>query len=180
MGETGRNRRFTALLSPAVYESAWRYAYQLAGERAGAEDLLQDALLTALNRLATLRDDARFKPWLLAIVRNRYIDHCRRQRVRPAMAAQLPEVAAPADGDPPPVWLAQALNRLIPDYRELLVLAYIEELDADEIGQVLGLSARQTTKRVSRARVALRRVLLGDRKLHNQAARADLAPEQRS
>lgn len=178
MVDQRRNQRFEALLSGEVYQAAWRYAYYLSSSREAAEDLLQDALLAALARLATLRDETRFKAWLLSIVRHRFIDLTRRQRVRPRAAAEMPELADDEESTTIPSRLDEALGQLNPAYRELLVLAYIEELDSAELAQVLGITRRQATKRLSRARVALRHVLLTDEHQPLRAGQAGTSPEQ--
>lgn len=177
MGGAGRNQRFETLLSGEPYRAAWRYACQLTGECQAAQDLLQDALLFALSRLDTLRDDARFTPWLLAIIRHRFIDQTRRQKARPRIADELPELAAGMPATAPQAWLADALNALHPAYRELLVLAYMEELDAGEIGQVLGISPRRASQQLSRARVALRNILLKGGKQSLKAGKAGASAE---
>lgn len=179
MVDQRRNQRFETLLSGEVYQAAWRYACHLSSSREAAEDLLQDALLAALARLAALRDETRFKPWLLSIVRHRFIDLTRRQRVRPDETAESPELASADEPQAIPTLLAEALGQLHPAYRELLVLAYLEDLDTSEIGHVLGISARQATKRLSRARVALRRVLIEAGQMA-PAAKAKTSVEQGS
>lgn len=178
MVDRRRNQRFEALLSGEVYQAVWRYACHLSSSREAAEDLLQDALLAALARLTALRDETRFKAWLLSIVRHRFIDLTRRQRVRPDESAESPELASAEEAHATPALLADALGQLNPAYRELLVLAYLEDLDASEIGRVLGISARQATKRLSRARVALRRVLIEAGRTA-PAAKVKASPEQR-
>jgi RNA polymerase sigma-70 factor (ECF subfamily) len=58
--------------------------------RAEVDDLVQDVFLSAMQRLASLREAASFGGWLAAIARNRATDHLRRTPV----TTELPESLA--------------------------------------------------------------------------------------
>jgi RNA polymerase sigma-70 factor (ECF subfamily) len=67
------------------------------GDRDVVADLVQETFARALERLATLRDPHRFKPWLLAIARNAAVDQRRRRRRLMLTAA---DRATREDADP--------------------------------------------------------------------------------
>jgi RNA polymerase sigma-70 factor (ECF subfamily) len=111
-------------------------------------------------------------------VRRRFIDLTRRQKARPQASGEVPEMPSSETDDEVSTQLAEALSRLTPTYRELLVLAYIEGLDNRELGQVLGLPPRRASKRLSRARVALRNILLKGGEQALEAGEAEVSTEQ--
>ena len=147
------------LLTEAVYEAAWRYAYRLASTREDAEDLLQDALVHAWRRVAQLREPSAFRAWLFSIIRTKHLEKVRKRRVQTSpledVRAHTPERAAV----PAPDGFAEAFCRLPEPHRELLSLFYIEGLSLKETGQVLGVKTQAVKLRLFRARAALRKLL---------------------
>jgi RNA polymerase sigma-70 factor (ECF subfamily) len=158
MAEPGNRQLFERALTNEIYQAAWRYALRLSGQRENAEDLLQESLAKAYLQFARLRDPAKFKGWLLSIVRTVSIDRHRRERARPPVTAELPSLAAAA-ADPLARDVAEALARLPQPQHELLSLFYLDGLSLKETGQVLGVKPRAVRQRLYRARQALRRRL---------------------
>ena len=62
-----RVARFLALLAP-LHDSARVAARRLCGSRADGDDLFQETALRALDQLASLRDEGRFRPWFYAVM----------------------------------------------------------------------------------------------------------------
>lgn len=154
--------RLERLLGGPAYGAAWRYACRLAQSREDAQDLLHDALVHALARLAQLRDETAFTPWLLSIVRTRFLMARRGAKRREA------GYAPPAEPRCAPAWeleadtaagleLAHALRALPPEQRALLCLHYLEGLSAGELAAAHGVSRASLEQRLHRARQALRR-----------------------
>jgi RNA polymerase sigma factor (sigma-70 family) len=152
------------------------YAYALLRDRGHAEDATQEALLLAYSELGTLRDPARFRPWLYAILENAALSGCRYRRRRPsfpladdeAVAEGSPWEAAAAreeQGAEPPGLrpevraVRSALDRLPGHYAEALLLHYVDGLSARDLAGALGLSRNNAKMRLRRARRALRRDL---------------------
>lgn len=146
------------------------YAVALArlGERADAEDVCQDAFVTALRRIEECRQPARFSAWLLRIVRNRAHDHARAQAVRAAAPIGEMEIAA---GTPGPLRLAEraeleadllrALSTLPELQREVLMLFDIEGWSHREIAERLGISEGSARVNLHHGRRALRERFAG-------------------
>jgi RNA polymerase sigma-70 factor (ECF subfamily) len=76
--------------------AAHAVARRVVRDEADAEDVCQDAFLAALARIDTCRPAARFRPWLLQIVKHRALDLRRSQRVREAR----PLGDGPGEADP--------------------------------------------------------------------------------
>jgi RNA polymerase sigma-70 factor (ECF subfamily) len=158
MAAPGNRELFEQALTDDVYQAAWRYALSLSGQRENAEDLLQESLTKAFIQFPRLRDPAKFKGWLLSIVRTVSIDRRRRERARPPVTPELPTLAAAA-ADPLAREVAEALAQLPQPQHELLSLFYLDGLSLEETGQVLGVGPRAVRQRLYRARQALRRRL---------------------
>ena len=101
-----------------------------------AADLVQDVFAIALERLPQLGDIAAFPGWLIAIARNRSIDHLRGQKPTDELT-DLP-VDAPRSAEVAQV--LAALRGLPEAYQETLILRLVEGLTGPEIAEQTGLS----------------------------------------
>ncbi|WP_424858572.1 RNA polymerase sigma factor [Tepidimonas sp. HKU77] len=141
-----------------------RYARALVGDRAAADDLVQDTLERAWARIDSWRPDGDMRAWLFSILHNLHVD----QRRRPAV------VAVPLDEEAlaSPVRASQtdglemrdleiALRQLPPEQREVLLLVALEDMSYDEIARTLGVPLGTVMSRLSRGRARLRGVMEG-------------------
>lgn len=131
-----------------------------------AEDVFQSTLLRALERSGSLRDPARFRPWLFQILTRTFYSYVRRHRLRrvfplPAEAdaerlglfADEPDASERAD-------LLAALARLAPKERAALLLFEVAGFSVGEIAAIQGdRSASAVKPRLARARQRARRRL---------------------
>ncbi len=154
--QEARQRCFEELLSEQAYNSAWRYCCLLCACREDAEDLLQDSLVHALQRLGQLRDSAGFRGWLLSIVRSRFLNTRRRRRGEEQREQELAWISTVQAEDPRAAELAAALRALPQQQRLELTLFYLEGLSLQECAQALGLSETALQARLHRSRAALR------------------------
>ena len=149
-------------------------ALAVIGERADAEDICQDAFISALRHLERCRPADKFRPWLLAIVRNRALDLRRRQKVRaaePLDAAEAAGLATEGSGSGSPLRdaeradvgarLGAALERLTDVRREVVLLHDLEGWTHREIASHLGLAEGTTRAHLFWARRRLREILGG-------------------
>ncbi|MDR7274277.1 sigma-70 family RNA polymerase sigma factor [Catenuloplanes atrovinosus] len=147
---------------PAVY----RYLTGLTlGDRATAEDLLQETLLRAWRHRAVLsRDPSGVRAWLFTVARNLVIDAGRARRTRPAEVSPPDLTQVPASGDAMERVLTagvvrEALRRLSPRHRTVLVELYFTENQAADIASRLGVPEGTVKSRAHYALRALRQVL---------------------
>lgn len=154
-------QRFERLLSVEAYNAAWRYASWLSANREDAEDLLQDSLISAVKNIHALRDEGRFRSWLLSIIRRRFIDRRRRNAVRLQPITELPELASPEPSIELNGPIAECLTQLPHAQQEILNLFYVDGLDLKDTGAVIGIPAKAVRQRLFRARIALRKKLAG-------------------
>ncbi|PRQ03797.1 RNA polymerase sigma factor [Enhygromyxa salina] len=133
----------------------------------GAEDLVQQTFVKAIESAARFRGDCGMRSYLLAIARNLLIDHFRAR----AGDRFNPEVDSLVDvGVSPSTWIARqqdnkvllaTLRQLPLSAQTILELYYWEGLAGEEIAVVLGISPHTVRSRLVRARAKLR-TLLGE------------------
>jgi RNA polymerase sigma-70 factor (sigma-E family) len=113
-----------------------RTAYLLCGDMHLAEDLVQAALVKAVAHWRRIGDHP--EPWLRKVIVNDHISHWRRHRGRELLLDEVPDTAV---GDPGrDLDLADALSRLAPRQRAVIVLRYYEDLTEQETARVLSVS----------------------------------------
>jgi len=150
-------RRMSACLS-----SLRRYAHALLGDRAAADDLVQDTFDRAWSRIASWRDGADMRPWLFSIMHNLHVDQMRRPRLS-TVPVEYATPDIPVRGTHHDNLelrdLDAALRRLPDEQREVLLLIALEEMSYAEAAEVLGISPGNVASRLCRARARLRAVL---------------------
>ena len=155
-----RWQRLTALLEP-FHEQAQATARRLSRSVEDGDDLYQETLLRAFDRLPGLRDEARFRSWFYAILLNRH-----RSRGREAFWRRfLPWNEAFPNGEEPAVFDAsretgratQALAKLPDEQREAIVLFEVDGFSLEEVARLTGASIPAVKSRLVRGRERLRR-----------------------
>lgn len=147
-------------------------ALRLTGNREDASDVAQEAFLSAWRGLPAFRGDAGFSTWLYRLTSNAAVDHLRktrRQRTEASLddAAQSQDVR---DTAPTPQERAESgdlreavrwgLGELSDEHRRVLMLREYQELSYEEIAGRLNVDLGTVKSRLSRARGALRKILL--------------------
>jgi RNA polymerase sigma-70 factor, ECF subfamily len=144
---------------------AYRAAYLVVHDAAGAEEITQEAFLAAIRSLDRFDRRRRFGPWLHRIVINRSIDWARSRALR-AEVGDAP-LAAVSDEDhadhphSPPV--VTALAALSPDHRAVIVLRHLLEYTPGEIADLLELPRGAVNSRLRRGLDELADLLEGER-----------------
>lgn len=157
------------------------YAYRLTGSAADAEDLVQQAFLTAHENLAQLQRAESARAWLYTILRNAFLKGAQRQQRLPLGEAEidldsLPEV--PLEDGIDRERLQAALNELPDEFRLVLLMFYFEDCSYREIAQRLDIPPGTVMSRLSRAKSHLRKKLFDQQALANSARQLPSAPEQ--
>ncbi len=146
----------------ALFRSHWprayRAAYLVVHDAAAAEDIAQEAFLSAVRALHTFDRRRPFGPWLHRIVVNRAIDWTRARSLRRETGEDALESAA-AGPEPPgrklSEGIAAALADLSPEHRAVVVLRYLLEYTPGEIASLLDLPRGTVNSRLRRALDAL-------------------------
>ncbi|PYP26234.1 MAG: RNA polymerase subunit sigma [Gemmatimonadetes bacterium] len=171
--EPSQLTRFEAVVLPHL-DAAYTLARYLMRDAHDAEDVVQDAYLRALKYFDGFRGtgpgDSR--AWLLAIVRNTAYT-VRRSRRADERATEFDEALhseAVADDHPEAAVVSQsereelhrAIDRLPPEFREVIVLRELEGLSYKEISDVAGVPVGTVMSRLFRARKRLQDALCGE------------------
>jgi len=149
--------------------SAHAVALGVLGNPADAEDVCQDAFLTALERLEECRDPKRFAAWLMRIVRNRALNFRASRSLRQGVPLEEAAAAKSSGGDPEREAersearerLLAALSGLPESQREVVLLHDLEGWRHREIAELLGTSEGAVRVRLHEARRRLRTELEG-------------------
>ena len=166
--EPNELERFEAVVLPHV-DAAYGLARYLLRNDADADDVVQEAMLRALRYFGGFRGESGGRAWVLTIVRNTAATWRRRWRAD-ASATEFDETihSDAVEGEHPASelarrdsreTLAQALDRLPPDLREVIVLREIEGLSYKEIGDVVDVPVGTVMSRLFRARKRLQAAL---------------------
>jgi RNA polymerase sigma-70 factor, ECF subfamily len=152
--------RLYAALAPGLLA----YLTTLTRDRSLSQDLLQEAFLQFHRSRRAYRPELPVQPWAFAIARNVWLMDRRARARRPALDRELPEVPIPPDveGLADRDRLRRAIESLLPERREALLLHHLWGFSFAEIGQLLGIRADAAKLRSSRGMADLRRVLHAD------------------
>ena len=139
-----------------------RYARALVGERAGADDLVQDTLERAWAKLHLYRRGTDLRAWLFTVMHNVHVNRVRATRLVDPLQDEMPELTQRAQTDALELRdLDRAIARLPADQRAVLLLVTLEEMSYDEVARTLGIPIGTVMSRLSRAREKLRAMMLG-------------------
>jgi RNA polymerase sigma-70 factor, ECF subfamily len=137
-----------------------RYALHLAGEKARAEDLVQDTLLSAWRSFHQFERGTNCKAWLFRILKNLHSKQMRRKSLRPEVPLVEDELRfAIPERVSVNQQIREAFARLTTEHQEVLQLAVVEGFGIREVAEVLQVPQGTVMSRLSRARSSLRSVL---------------------
>ncbi len=149
-------RRFTPKLT--------RFIATKIGNPSDAEEILQDTLFAFLEAIRDFEGKSNIQTFLFAICQHKIIDFYRRKKMKHAVFSQMPQLEALISPLLSPeeeldVVLAKekihaVLGRLMPRYRQILLLKYVEGHSVDEIAKKLTITFKSVESQLFRARKA--------------------------
>jgi RNA polymerase sigma-70 factor, ECF subfamily len=160
-----------------LQSTVFNFSMKLCGHREDAEDTMQDVLMKTVTHARSISEPRALAVWLYTVARNRCWMSRRRSKFAPKQtlalddlmpdATELQSLTTPAQQAPDAQLekatdaqrLHQAVLRIPPKYRIILVLHDMEELDASEVATVTGLREGTVRVRLHRARLFVRREL---------------------
>jgi RNA polymerase sigma-70 factor (ECF subfamily) len=156
----------------ALFREHWprahRAAYLVVQDAAAAEDIAQEAFLSAIRSLDRFDRQRPFGPWLHRIVVNRAIDWARTRALRGEVAGDAlahhqaaPDVSRDAYSEP----MRVALAALPPEHRAVIVLRHLLEYTPGEIAELLELPRGTVNSRLRRGLDRLRAALPEDQRV---------------
>jgi RNA polymerase sigma factor (sigma-70 family) len=153
-------------LALPLLPSMYRHALWLSRNHAEAEDIVQETIAKALRAFSSFQAGTNFKAWVFRILHNAFLTS--RTAIATSRTVYLEDQADlldVADTSPTPedhllrldnqAALTEALERLHPQLREVLLLCEVEELKYKEISMILDIPIGTVMSRISRARRTL-------------------------
>ena len=123
------------------------------------EDIFQETWLTVIRRIHTLKKLDAFSPWLYRIARNKVYQQLRRKRQLYVLDENMEvpddnedQVFFPEDA----AKVHRCLEKLRPEYKEVLMLRFLEQMSYQQISQVLGCNLGTVKSRIYYAKRALK------------------------
>jgi len=153
-----------------------RYAWTLTRNQTEADDLVQDALLQALDHADSRTGSGDVRSWLFSIMHNQFISRWRRGKSRKAVVVEDDDADVAVDASQQTnSELQDALHLLdqLPDeQKQVLLLVAVEGLEYSEVASILKIPLGTVMSRLSRARNKLYDAMEGNA--------ASPAPEQKT
>jgi RNA polymerase sigma-70 factor (ECF subfamily) len=160
----------------AYQDMAYNLAYRMMGDPASADDVTQEAFISAYRKLDSFRGGS-FKAWLLRIVTNASYDELRRLKRRPT--TPLEPTSNDNEAFESPVWLKyegetpeetalraelntaiqNCLEGLEPDFRAVVVMVDVQGMDYSDAASAIQKPLGTVKSRLARARVKMQECL---------------------
>jgi len=148
--------------------SMYNVGYRIVNNADEAQDVLQEAFISAFKNLEFYRGDATFGAWLKRIVVHKAINYLKKRRMERLPEDDNWDISQEVDEEgefPHPVEsVRNAIEKLPDGYRAVLSLYLIEGYDHGEISEILGITESTSKSQFNRSKKRLREILEQDRK----------------
>ena len=142
------------------------YLFSIVGDMQKAEELATDTFITLYTQKPRFKGEGAFKTWLYAIGRNIALNHRRRiKRMYEVPLDEASDISAEESieqnyiADEERIRLRRTINKLKPEYSQVLYLIYFEGFDNDETAQIMKKTKKQVIDLLYRAKAALKKRL---------------------
>lgn len=147
-------------------KSMFNVGYRITGNEDDAEDVLQEAFISAFRNLDSYRGDATFGSWLKRIVVNKAINMLKKRRLEVISDDEPFEVAIQEEEEAYKPELSvesvrTAISALPDGYRSVLSLYLLEGYDHQEIAEIMGITESTSKSQLNRAKRKLKELLIG-------------------
>lgn len=157
--KSGQREAFEQLFE--LYQPRLKYYVRRLGSSGETDDILQDIWVTVFRKIRKLKENNSFPVWLYRIARNEVFGRFRKNE----KFVELPEEKnLPLYGDDNNEFSAEnaqrlhnALNKIQPYHREVLILSFIEQMSYQQIAEVVGCSIGTVRSRIFYAKQSLRK-----------------------
>jgi len=147
------------------------YARSLNRHPESADDLVQDCLSRAVEKMHQWQPGSNMRAWLFSIMHNMHVDRIKRDVNGPTFvssdeySAVLSAVSSGANPEIAPMMddLERALDGLAPEQREVIHLVCMEELKYVDVAHILQVPVGTVMSRLSRAREQLRAMMFDNK-----------------
>jgi RNA polymerase sigma-70 factor (ECF subfamily) len=172
--QAGKTDAFTILVG-RYKDPLTNYVVRFVGDRDAADDVVQDVFVRVFRKKNAYRPVAKFSTWIYTIAANLSKTELRRRRKHVFFSLsrgkedsdrqplEIPDLRfaadTPAEKESRNLLIQQALDALNPKFKEILILADIQDLTYEEITAITGMNIGTVKSRLNRARAKLQKML---------------------
>lgn len=152
----GKPEAFAALYEE-IYMDLYRFAYYTMKQPQDAEDAVSEAVMTAFEKMKTLKKAEAFKSWMFQIL----VNQCRKKWNQKSRQQDLTLAEEPCEAADPAgaLGLREAMEQLSDQERMIIALSVFGGYRSGEIGEQMGIPAATVRSKMSRAFQKMRRFL---------------------
>lgn len=146
------------------YKAMYSVSLRIINDEMEAEDVMQEAFLSAFGKISSYKGEVSFGAWLKRIVVNRSLDYLKKRKVQFEEVNERTTEIVDYQMETKEInskVLKEAIQNLSDGYRVVLSLYLIEGYDHEEISQILGISNSSSRTQLLRAKNKLRELLKG-------------------
>lgn len=164
------DRRALASFYQTYAPKLLRHIEAKVSSRPDAEEILQDSLFAFLEAIRDFQGTASLNTFIFAITNHKIIDFYRRRKLKQVVFSKMPQLEAlispllnpeeELDAKLLKEKVKHAFDKLLPHYRDVLVLKYIENLSVDDIAGRLSVTFKSAESRIFRARKSFVEIFL--------------------
>ncbi|MEM4558310.1 MAG: RNA polymerase sigma factor [Desulfurococcaceae archaeon] len=155
-GEEKALRELIRLMQGRVYA----YCYSLLGQEEDAEEITSEVFFQVWRSAKKFRGDSKATTWIFGIARNLCLNHLRKKKLQFMELLETDAVYEPEEEpEYDPELVKKAMEKLSPLHREVLYLAYYEELPYSKIAEILGIPENTVKTRVFNAKRKLKEII---------------------
>ena len=162
---SGEKRAIEGIIS-CYWDGLVFYLFSIVGDMQKAEELATDTFIILYTQKPKFKGEGAFKTWLYAIGRNNALNH--RRKIKRMYEVPLDEASDISDeecieqryiADEERIRLRRTINKLKPEYSQVLHLIYFEGFNNDETAQIMKKTKKQVIDLLYRAKAALKKQL---------------------
>ena len=161
-----------ALLMERYEKKLLRYGRKFLSDKENVTDAVQEIFIKTYQGIKSFDPSQRFSPWIYRIAHNMFVNAIKKNSRSPVSFIDFDTlIAHPTYDDTAPaereqkemrVLIDRGLAGLPPNYREIIILYYLEELSYKEIADLSGVPMGTVMSRLARARKLLQQNLAGE------------------
>lgn len=167
---SGLNQRDFEKLALPLLDPLYNFARWMCSDADEARDLVQETFAKALKGLSSFREGTNFRAWMFRILRNTFLTSrtgLERRNTTQEDEEEFEDSVAEAE-NPETILIRradvelvqEAIARLSPNFRDVLLLADLEEMRYQEVADVLGVPIGTVMSRLARARKQVREYIV--------------------
>lgn len=175
--QKGQKESF-GILMDRYERKLFSYARKFLTGQDNIEDVVQEVFIKTYQNIKSFDASQRFSPWIYRIAHNTFVNALRKNAKSPLrffdfdtfVAHPIYEDAMPAERGQQRIGevIDKGLDKLSPEYREIIILYYIQNLSYKEIADILHVPIGTVSVRLLRAKNALKKYVPNEQQKQNE------------